>query len=148
MPGLGSCQAEIKNSCAKIGGMDETGTAADAGDDGLDARRAIELTAVAKALSDPIRIEMLRMLAGGRRCCSLPDPSSRGVPGGDEPRGICVCELQERFGLAQSRVSYHVRVLREAGLIRTEERGKWTFHELDREAAVGALGAFRELLEG
>jgi ArsR family transcriptional regulator, arsenate/arsenite/antimonite-responsive transcriptional repressor len=147
MPEGGSCQDDVTTACATIGHMEEAETVASDRTDVPDAGGTVNLTAVAKALSDPIRLEMLRMLACGRNCCALPDPSSRGVPGDDEPRGMCVCEFQDRFGLAQSRVSYHVRVLREAGLIRSEERGRWTFHELDREAAAAALRAFRDLLE-
>ena len=60
---------------------------------------------------------MLDLMAQGRDCCGLPAPSEQGVPGNDDPRGICVCELQENLGLAQSKVSYHLRVLKEAGLI-------------------------------
>ncbi len=101
---------------------------------------------VAKALSDPIRLEMLRMMLQGRGCCGLIDPAARGVPGAHEPAGICVCEFQERFGLGQSRASYHLRVLKEAGLVSEEIRGKWSFYALDREAAAAALRAFASLL--
>ena len=105
-----------------------------------------KLTLVAKALSDPIRLRMLRILAEGRGCCDLPDPASRNVPGKDMPEGICVCEFQEQFGLGQSKTSYHLRVLREAGLVGEEKRGKWSFYTLDHAAAAQALQGFRELL--
>lgn len=105
-----------------------------------------KLTRVAKALADPIRLGMLDVMAQGRSCCGLPEPSQRGVPGGGDPLGICGCDFQEHFGLAQSKVSYHLRVLREAGLVREEARGKWTFHSIDGEAAARALDAFRELM--
>jgi len=105
-----------------------------------------QLTRVAKALADPIRLGMLDVMAQGRSCCGLPEPSQRGVPGGGDPGGICGCDFQEHFGLAQSKVSYHLRVLREAGLVREEARGKWTFHSIDGDAAAHALDAFRELM--
>ena len=105
------------------------------------------LAALAKALADPIRLRMLGLMAEGRGCCGLPDPASRGVPGATDPQGICVCEFQERFGLGQSKTSYHLRVLRDAGLVTEETRGKWTFYELDREAAEQALQQFRETLK-
>jgi ArsR family transcriptional regulator len=105
------------------------------------------LARVAKALSDPIRLEMLEIMAQGRSCCELPDPASRGVPGAQEPHGICVCEFQEQFGLAQSKASYHLRVLKDAGLMNTETRGKWSFYTIDREAVAAALEAFRSLLK-
>jgi len=104
------------------------------------------LTRVAKALSDPIRLGMLDVMAHGRACCGLPEPSERGVPGATEPAGICVCDFQEHFGLGQSKVSYHLRVLREAGLVREEARGKWTFYAIDGEAAATALAALRDLM--
>lgn len=104
------------------------------------------LARVAKALSDPIRLEMLEIMSQGRRCCDLPDPASRGVPGAKEPDGICVCEFQEQFGLAQSKVSYHLGVLRDAGLMNTETRGKWSFYTVDREAVTAALETLHALL--
>lgn len=103
------------------------------------------LAQTAKALSDPIRLRMLAMLAEGRGCCDLPDLCTRNVPGAGTPEGICVCEFQEQFGLGQSRTSYHLKVLKEAGLVTEETRGKWTFYALDREAWAAALGALRTL---
>ena len=105
-----------------------------------------QLTRVAKALSDPIRLGMLDVMAQGRACCGLPEPSERGVPGAGEPAGICVCDFQEHFGLGQSKVSYHLHVLREAGLVREEARGKWTFYAIDGKAAATALDALRDLM--
>ncbi len=104
------------------------------------------LTRVAKALSDPIRLAMLDVMAQGRACCGLPEPSERGVPGSTDPAGVCVCDFQEHFGLGQSKVSYHLRVLREAGLVREEARGKWSFYAIDGEAAAAALDALRGVL--
>jgi ArsR family transcriptional regulator len=101
---------------------------------------------VAKALSDPIRLEMLRLMLQGRGCCGLIDPAARGVPGAGEPAGICVCEFQERFGLGQSKASYHLRVLKESGLVSEETRGKWSFYALDHEAAAATLQTFADLL--
>jgi ArsR family transcriptional regulator, arsenate/arsenite/antimonite-responsive transcriptional repressor len=104
------------------------------------------LTRVAKALGDPIRLKMLDAMAQGRACCGLPNPKDRGVPGLAEPLGICVCDFQEHFGLSQSKVSYHLRILREAGLVSEEPRGKWAFYRVDRQAASQALEVFRSLL--
>lgn len=112
----------------------------------VDEQSLERLARVAKALSDPIRLEMLDIMAQGRSCCELPDPASRGVPGAKEPSGICVCEFQEQFGLGQSKVSYHLRVLKEAGLMKTETRGKWSFYAIDDEAVAAAFEAFHALL--
>jgi ArsR family transcriptional regulator len=106
----------------------------------------VRLSKVGKALADPIRLAMLDAMAQGRSCCGLPAPSERGVPGKGDPQGICVCELQENLGLAQSKASYHLRVLKEAGLISEEARGKWTFYGIDREGVAAAAEAFRALM--
>ena len=93
-----------------------------------------ELARAAKALSDPTRLRMLTALSQGRSRCGLPEPSGRGLakqPQREE--GVCVCEFQEQLGLSQSRVSYHLHVLRSAGLIDVHERGKWSFYFLRRE---------------
>jgi ArsR family transcriptional regulator len=111
-----------------------------------DAAQAAWLTRVAKALSDPIRLNMLDVMAQGRACCGLPEPSARGVPGKVDPTGICVCDFQDHFGLGQSKASYHLHVLREAGLVHEEVRGKWTFYSVDAAAARRALDAFAELM--
>jgi ArsR family transcriptional regulator len=112
-----------------------------------DDARVARLAQMAKALSDPIRLRMLALMAEGRSCCGLPDTASRGVPGDGEPRGVCVCEFQERFGLGQSKTSYHLRVLKEAGLVREETRGKWSFYELDEETARRAFAELGEVLK-
>jgi ArsR family transcriptional regulator len=104
-----------------------------------------QLARVAKALSDPTRLKMIGLLAEGRDCCELPELCTRNVPGTGTPAGLCVCEFQEQFGLGQSRTSYHLRVLREAGLVTEEMRGKWTFYGLDREALAAALHALQGL---
>jgi ArsR family transcriptional regulator len=114
----------------------------------LDQADIERLTRVARALSDPLRLRMLGILAAGRSCCEFPDPATRNVPGAGTPAGICVCEFQEQFGLGQSKTSYHLRVLREAGLVTEETRGKWTFYQLDRDAAQRALARFGELVRG
>ena len=98
--------------------------------------RVERLVALGRALSDPIRVRMLGMMAEGRSCCDLPD---LGAPVDEGSPGICVCEFEDYFGMGQSKVSYHVRKLKEAGLIREEKRGKWSFYSLDQ-------GAVRELL--
>jgi ArsR family transcriptional regulator len=100
-------------------------------------------TALGSALSDAIRVRMLTLLVAatveGRGCCGLPD---LGVPADAEEKGIgvCVCEFESYFGMGQSKVSYHLRKLKEAGLVREKKRGKWSFYSLDREAVTQLLG--------
>ena len=98
------------------------------------------IVALGRALSDPIRVRMLGVLAAeaaeGRGCCDLPD---LGAPVGSDSPGICVCEFEGYYGMGQSKVSYHLGKLKEAGLVREERRGKWSFYSLDRDAAARLL---------
>jgi ArsR family transcriptional regulator len=75
------------------------------------------------ALGDPIRLAVIGLLGGGERC---------------------VCELQERIGVAPNLLSYHLRVLREAGLVEASRRGRWVDYRLDRRA-ITALQDFLEI---
>lgn len=77
------------------------------------------------ALSDPIRIEVLGLLAGGERC---------------------VCDLMEDTGLAQSRLSWHLKTLKDAGLVSDRREGRWSYYTLERAAfdqAEEALAALK-----
>ena len=103
--------------------------------------RLERIVALGRALSDPIRVRMLGMMAeaaaSGRGCCDLPD---LGVPAAKGDVGICICEFEDRFEMGQSRVSYHMRKLKEAGLVREERRGKGSFYSLDGGVARELLG--------
>lgn len=103
--------------------------------------RVGRFAAFGRAMSDPIRVKMLGMLAAaakdGRGCCGLPN---LGAPvDDDDSPGICVCEFVEVYGLGQSKVSYHLGKLKEAGLVKEEKRGRWSFYSLDVEAAEDLL---------
>jgi ArsR family transcriptional regulator len=127
----------------QIGVVEENGVARgnEAGDAGVE-----RLVALGRALSDPIRVRMLSMMADGRGCCDL---SGSEVPAGEGQEGICVCEFEGQFGMGQSKVSYHMRKLKEAGLVSEEKRGRWSFYSLDSEAAGDLLGeAADRLLSG
>jgi ArsR family transcriptional regulator len=128
-------------SAGELGVVEENGAAqrdVPQEDKGVD-----RLVALGRALSDPIRVRMLSMMAEGRSCC---DFSDSGVPADEGEEGICVCEFEEVFGMGQSKVSDHVKKLKDAGLVREERRGKWSFYSLDREAAAGLLGEVAERL--
>ena len=99
--------------------------------------RVDRLVALGRALSDPVRVRMLSMMAEGRGCC---DFSGSGVPADEGEEGICVCEFEEVFGMGQSKISYHMKKLKDAGLVREEKRGKWSFYSLDRETTGELLG--------
>ena len=68
-----------------------------------------------KALGDPARVRLVNLLATA-----------------SEP--VCMCELIEPLGLAQPTVSHHAKKLVEAGLVEREQRGKWAFFSLKRDA--------------
>ena len=106
-------------------------------DETLGDERVARLVALGQALSDPIRVRTLGLMATaareGRGCCGLPDLGAP-VDVGENNVGVCVCEFEDFFGMGQSKVSYHVRKLKEAGLICEEKRGKWSFYSLDQEA--------------
>ncbi len=69
--------------------------------------------AVLQAVADPIRWTVLEVLA-------------------DAPR--CVCDLQERVPVAGNLLSYHLKVLRDAGLVTTSRRGRWIDYALADDA--------------
>jgi ArsR family transcriptional regulator len=116
-------------STRELGVVEENGVRKGGTEEGLE-----RLVALGRALSDPIRVRMLSMMADGRSCC---DFSDSGVPAEEGEEGICVCEFEDQFGMGQSKVSYHMKKLKDAGLVREDRRGKWSFYTLDREAAGG-----------
>ena len=128
-------------STGELGVVEENGVPKNDTEEGMK-----RLVALGRALSDPIRVRMLTMMADGRSCC---DFSASDVPASEGDEGICVCEFEDQFGMGQSKVSYHMKKLKDAGLVREERRGKWSFYSLDREAAGELLGeAADRLLSG
>jgi ArsR family transcriptional regulator, arsenate/arsenite/antimonite-responsive transcriptional repressor len=119
-------------STRELGVVEENGVRRDGPEEGVE-----RLVALGRALSDPIRVRMLGMMADGRSCC---DFSDSGVPADEGDQGICVCEFEQVFGMGQSKVSYHMKKLKDAGLVREERRGKWSFYTLERETAGELLG--------
>jgi len=84
----------------------------------------MDVVRTAKALSDPLRFKILKEIAQtNASCCTLPEEESS-CP------GVCVCELVEGMGLLQSKVSYHIKELKEADLITEEARGRWNYYSL------------------
>ena len=70
------------------------------------------------ALSDPTRLQIVAMLMGGERC---------------------VCDLMSELGAAQSRLSFHLRVLKEAGLVNSRREAQWMYYSLDPEGIAQAV---------
>jgi ArsR family transcriptional regulator, arsenate/arsenite/antimonite-responsive transcriptional repressor len=76
----------------------------------LDQASAVELAGMFKALSDPVRLRLLSLIASY---------------GEGE---VCVCDLLGAFDVGQSTISHHLRVLREAGLVDCQRRGTWVYY--------------------
>ena len=71
------------------------------------------LARVFHALSDETRLSIIRRLRLGERC---------------------VCDLTDALDAAQSRLSFHLKVLKDAGLVSDRKEGRWTYYTLDQEA--------------
>ncbi|MGE5415811.1 MAG: ArsR/SmtB family transcription factor [Acidobacteriota bacterium] len=82
---------------------------------------------IAKALSDPIRWEILRLIFRMEVDCQKASPREPGEI------GLCVNELVEHLGLIQSKVSYHMRELKSAELVKEEARGRWIIYTVREE---------------
>ena len=74
------------------------------------------------ALSDETRLTILERLRQGERC---------------------VCELTDALDAAQSRLSFHLKTLKDAGLVTDRREGRWMYYTLDPDALAEAA----ELLE-
>lgn len=66
-----------------------------------------------QAVAEKTRLRIVQLLTGGERC---------------------VCELQADLGAAQSRLSFHLKKLKEAGVIADRKAGRWTYYSLIPEA--------------
>ena len=72
----------------------------------------LELSESLSALADPVRLTIIRSLGTGQKC---------------------VCDLQDQVPVAANLLSYHLRILREAGLVTATRRGRWMDYQLDLE---------------
>lgn len=100
-----------------------------------------ELANIFKALSDPTRLRLIRLLSeNSARSCVAQDNECEG-------RGfLCVNALAHRLGVTQSAVSQHLRVLRQAGLVNGVRRGAFVHYSLDQEALDRSASVLRETL--
>lgn len=82
-----------------------------------------------QAVAEDTRLEIVRLLSGGERC---------------------VCELQVELDAAQSRLSFHLKKLKEAGVIADRRHGRWVYYRLvpealeEMRAVLGELGCCEE----
>ena len=91
----------------------------------LSAEEASATAELFKALADPARVRIVNLLA------------TAGEP-------VCACNLTEPVGLAQPTVSHHLKKLVDVGLLEREQRGKWAYFSLKRDA-VEKLAAVADL---
>lgn len=92
-------------------------------DDGLD-----EAAATFKALADPTRLRILKAISSMNE--------------------LCECNIVPSFGLSQPTISYHLKILREAGLVDSERRGQWVYHSVNSKALLGAMRTLTEIGQG
>jgi DNA-binding transcriptional ArsR family regulator len=97
-----------------------------------------ELAEIFKALSDPTRLKLVRLLS------AQPEGECRGPCNGTG--FLCVNALAHRLGVSQSAVSQHLRVLRQAGLVRGARRGPFVHYSLDQEGMEKYRHALQETL--
>ena len=78
-----------------------------------------------KALSEPLRLQIIESLLGGE---------------------LCVCDIINEIGLAQSKISFHLKVLKDAGLITDRQAGRWVYYQLNIDS-LNSLQDWIELLK-
>jgi ArsR family transcriptional regulator len=86
----------------------------------LDSRAATAIAGYFKALADPTRVAIVSRLAAGE---------------------CCVCDLNASFELSQPTISHHLKVLKDAGLVRSTRRATWAYYTLVPEALDALRGA-------
>jgi ArsR family transcriptional regulator len=91
----------------------------------LDEEEALATAELFRALSDPARVRIVNLLA------------TSGEP-------LCACEFEPGLGLSQPTVSHHLKKLVDAGLLEREQRGRWAYFSLGRDA-VAKLAAVADL---
>ena len=87
----------------------------------------LQASQVFHALSDATRLELIQRLAGGEHC---------------------VCDLTDALKAGQSRLSFHLKVLKDAGLIRDRREGRWMYYALNEEAFAEVEAMVRRLKNG
>lgn len=84
-----------------------------------------EIYKVFKALGEPTRLKIIKILS---------------------VQGLCVCELSETLDMLQPRVSQHLKILKEASLIREKKEGYWVCYSLDKEKMDDVWDSFKDFL--
>lgn len=79
---------------------------------------AADVTVCLKAVSDPTRLLMMKLV---------------------EANELCVCQFVEMFGMSQPAISQHLRKLKQAGLVKENRRGQWRFYSMNHESLHAPL---------
>ena len=91
----------------------------------LDAEQAAALARRLKVLADPTRLRLLSMLL-------------------DSENGeACTCDLVEPLGLSQPTVTHHLQRMAEVGIVHGEQRGRWTYYSVDKNAIEAITDALQ-----
>ena len=92
-----------------------------------------DLVLLFKALGDANRLTILELLkARGKTCCDLV---------ARDEKGLCACDIERAVGLSQAAVSHHMDLLRRAGLVTAEKRGRWMFYRRNEAVLAGLAEA-------
>jgi ArsR family transcriptional regulator len=89
--------------------------------------RRDRLVSVYRALGDPTRLEVFRLIA------------AQAAP-------LCVCDIVDRFEVSQPTISHHLKILRDAGLVTVSRRGVWAYYAVDPAGLAPLREAVAELL--
>ncbi|HZQ64839.1 MAG TPA: metalloregulator ArsR/SmtB family transcription factor [Gaiellaceae bacterium] len=91
----------------------------------LTSEEAVATAELFRALGDPARVRIVNLIATAGEA-------------------VCACEFNDTLGLSQPTVSHHLKKLTEVGLLEREQRGKWAYFSLRRDA-VAKLAAIADL---
>ena len=83
----------------------------------VEPERAVRMAAVAKALGDPIRLQLVDVLRA-------------------HAGKVCVCELVPLFRISQPTLSHHLKTLRNAGIVDSERCGLWAYYYVRPDALL------------
>ena len=74
-----------------------------------------DVVSVLKALAEPLRVEVIELL---------------------KEQELCVCDLCDRLQVSQSKLSFHLKTLKNAGIVRSRQQGKWIYYRLNLSQLV------------
>ena len=82
-----------------------------------------DIVSIFKALSEPLRVEVIELL---------------------REQEMCVCDLCDRLDVTQSKLSFHLKTLRQAGIVRSRQQGRWIYYRLNLAQLVELEQYFSE----